>query len=71
MKDELVLQSRIKNSNDLQLQISDINGKVLIQDKIGKNINEHHVDMSKLAAGLYLIRLSNKEFTATEKVVKQ
>lgn len=71
VKEELVLQSRIQNSNDLQLQISDINGKVLIQDKIGKNINEHHVDMSKLAAGLYLIRLSNKEFTATEKVVKQ
>lgn len=49
----------------------DISGKVLRQLPISTTDSEVELDMHEVAAGVYFIKLSDKDMFETRKVVKQ
>ena len=53
----------------LQLQIFDLNGKLLIEDRVSSNVAT--VDLNNLGASIYLMRLSNSKEILAEKLSMQ
>ena len=59
----------LDDSNEVKLEILDINGRVLKLQTL--DVSQNKVDVSQLPAGIYLFRVSSIKGTVTRKVVKQ
>lgn len=53
----------------LDLQLLDLNGKVILAEKISPNSKTHQMSFAGISAGIYLINLSNGLVQFSEKVV--
>ena len=53
----------------LDLQLLDLNGKVIFTEKISPNSKTHQMSFAGISAGVYLINLSNGSVQFSEKVV--
>ena len=67
VKDKLTIQVNSKKSIRANLVIMDITGKELIRDDIRLNqgLNNHTIDLSFFAQGIYLVSLQSADFTKT------
>ncbi len=61
----LVLEEEMVNENTL-VEVLDLNGEVVLKQDYQTN-----VDISDLANGIYLLRVSNEKFNLTKKVIKE
>lgn len=63
--------STIATSGNLNLQVIDVTGRVIRQQEISTSgtVMEVHPDWNSVESGIYLIRLSNKEWSAEGKVI--
>ena len=69
-----VVTISINGINDnLDLQVIDLQGKLIHTEKLSKDIPSYtkDIDLSKYAKGIYYIRLTNTSFTKVEKLVVQ
>lgn len=57
----------VKNSSDFQMQLVDVNGHILILQKMNSQLTE--VDISKLEKGIYFIRIQSEDFIGTKKLI--
>lgn len=72
VNNELTVRYELKNPADAQLQIVDINGKVLRQHVQGKqDSQEIRFNVSELSAGFYFVRLVSEQSMLVRKFVKQ
>ena len=62
----LEMESPIKNFTYF---ISDISGKILLQNNIENSINKENIDVSFLQSGTYILKISGEEFISTQKFV--
>ncbi|MBX9784135.1 MAG: T9SS type A sorting domain-containing protein [Chitinophagaceae bacterium] len=53
------------------LQLFSSNGQVVLQQQVNEGTRQFNIDISKLPAGIYTIRLSNEQKTEIIKLVKQ
>lgn len=60
----------IISSGTYRVQILDLNGKVLYNDKAEGNIVKY-IDFNQMSSGLYLIRIFNDSYNYVKKIVKQ
>lgn len=51
----------LKGDREFNLEISDITGKVVIKEQVGKNVSKYQVDLSELDKGIYIYRLYDGE----------
>lgn len=58
-------------SNDISIQLSDMNGKVLSVPVDEKSAGKYKMDISRLPSGMYFIRLSGKQHVEIQKIIKQ
>jgi hypothetical protein len=72
VKDELTININ-GNEKSLDLTITDMNGKILLSEKLNISGSEFRkqLDMSGFAQGIYFIRLTSGERSYSEKVVVQ
>jgi len=56
-----------KNINNIQLVVTDVRGKVIVNKKI--NQNENMIDLSGNKPGIYFIRVNNKDNVYTGKII--
>jgi hypothetical protein len=65
------LQYEVQNKEPLQLVISDITGRILLQTNLPAHQNSYHIHAANWAAGVYLYQLSQKGTTTMSgKLVK-
>lgn len=58
------------NTNASKVAILDLGGRMLAQKRPGENLN-FSMDLSGLASGIYLVRITGKTFTTTGRIVIQ
>lgn len=58
----------LNNLNNANLQVSDINGRILLTQKLNST---NSIDMSNLPTATYLFKINSDEGTATSKVIKK
>ena len=61
-----IINIELDKNNNYSVQITDIVGKVVIDDKISSNTS---FDLKHLDAGVYFVNVSNNEISKTEKIV--
>ncbi|MEX0813096.1 MAG: alkaline phosphatase D family protein [Chitinophagales bacterium] len=69
----LQMQYYSPNQRKIQLQVIDLNGRVLIQEEINRHqqgVNYLQMDISKLAKGTYWVHFNNGEETYQKQIVK-
>jgi hypothetical protein len=60
----------IRNSENIKsISISDISGKIISENEY-KNSNEISIDISKMAKGIYFIKLTDNKNIFTKKIIK-
>ena len=68
--DKLKLRNLKLETRDLQLEIIDITGKVMYEEKMGRRGDgEISVDVSHLPAGLYLVKLQTEDAFGVRKII--
>ncbi len=65
---ETITISTTGTKGKIDVVITDISGKVLMQDEVSNNAT---VDVSKLSAGMYFVRLKVGEFNTVKKMMKR
>jgi hypothetical protein len=65
--DKIVNIALFKQNEELEVTITDLNGKELIHKMISSGIN--NIDISNLSKGLYFIQVRNKIISNTEKLI--
>ncbi|MCC6584893.1 MAG: T9SS type A sorting domain-containing protein [Chitinophagales bacterium] len=58
-------------NKDVQVDIIDITGKVVLSAVVESNTFDKMIHLKSLAGGIYLIKLSNNDFNTTAKFVKE
>jgi hypothetical protein len=67
--DEVTLDWNITSGDNLrEVTVYDINGRVVLKESVSPNVINQSIDIASLEAGMYMIEVSNGEFTATEKL---
>ncbi|MDR0873429.1 MAG: family 43 glycosylhydrolase [Prevotellaceae bacterium] len=64
---ENIVTVTIENSGNADIQISDLQGKIVLQKQI--NQTETNINISGLSAGLYLVNVVSDEFNVVKKLV--
>jgi hypothetical protein len=69
-QNELTLDIMMQDENPVQVSIMDITGKMLMRNtyELGKDQNRVTLDVSKLAAGMYVVRVENGETVGVQKL---
>jgi extracellular elastinolytic metalloproteinase len=58
-------------ASETQIELFEISGKVLHSETLKPNSTSNHsIDLTSFEAGIYLIRISNNEYNATQKIIK-
>jgi hypothetical protein len=72
VQDEMKLQIVSDISATFQMDIFDMQGRLMMSDLIDFSIGEnvYHFDVSRLSRGTHLIKFSNEEKIATAKLLK-
>ena len=65
----LTIRSSFTFKDNVQGQIYDVNGKVVGQFEITNGQRVHHLDLSALTSGIYIVKFSNPNFVRTKKIV--
>ena len=60
-----------QSSDYIYLTITDIQGRVLIQEKLDGSLNNHSLDTDHLSAGTYLLRLTDGKKSYSTKIIHQ
>ncbi|HUM52581.1 MAG TPA: zinc-dependent metalloprotease [Chitinophagales bacterium] len=71
VNDNMIIHFNNNNKNDVVFDIFDITGKLISNQIIPKNTFDYSVNTSILSKGMYLIKLSNTDFSATDKFIKE
>ncbi len=58
-------------NNDVFVDVVDITGKIVSTSIINQHTFDSFVDIKSLASGVYLIKLSNEDFSSTAKFIKE
>lgn len=58
-------------NNDVAVDVVDITGKIVSSSIIKQHTFDSFVDVKSLASGVYLIKLSNSDFTSAAKFIKE
>lgn len=69
VNDKLFLN--LKNGAEYAIDVFDLNGKLLIQDKINGNENSNYLNVQELPQGVYTIRVLHSESAQVFKFIKQ
>lgn len=69
--DMVFLKANFKTAKDVGVEVLDISGKTLLRTDWQNAIqgNDYQLDLSKVAAGVYLIRLTSDSESATKRIV--
>jgi hypothetical protein len=67
---ELTIEFENKQTTGTAIELLDISGKVLYTAMINPGETRHQINLTSLEEGLYLIRISNTDYTVTKKVIK-
>lgn len=71
VKDILNIDYSAREVNTINLEILDISGKVVYEDSYASDILTQTLNLEKLDAGIYIIRIGNEEYNYAQKVIKQ
>jgi hypothetical protein len=71
VKDELHIRFNDMLNGNLEISILDVQGRILLNRSFESNQTEHILNMSKLEAGVYLVRIVVGENVALKRVVKR
>ncbi|MBM3160180.1 MAG: T9SS type A sorting domain-containing protein, partial [Bacteroidetes bacterium] len=63
VNDLLIIQLNGLNKSDLQVELIDLNGRIIVQQTIGKGSTIGYVDVSTVYTGNYLLKFKNQHFT--------
>lgn len=69
VNDKLFLN--LKNGAEYTIDVFDLNGKLLIQDKINGNENSNYLNVQELPQGVYTVRVLRSESAQVFKFIKQ
>jgi subtilisin-like proprotein convertase family protein len=67
-------QVTISNSSNIQLEkaaIYDLNGKLISQTNLSNMVGEKVIDVSELAAGVYVVQISSDNASAIKRLIKE
>ena len=64
-----ILNIKLKNYNNAQVNIYDLNGRVVLKQNLTSDISV--IDIQKLNSGLYLLKMNTKNKTITKRIIKQ
>jgi len=70
----ITMQVYLKESSDITMEVLDLKGKVLSAVQYpaqSEGMRFFHSEMSGIANGLYIVRITGKNFTKTYRVIKQ
>ena len=65
--DDLFIQAQSDNSDPVEVRIYTITGR-LIQETVTEMRPTLHIDVSRLATGLYILQLKNQKFHAETRI---
>lgn len=70
-KDMVYLRASFEDDRDLEIDIMDISGKLILKLdwKDASNSNNFNIDVSALAEGVYLVRLKDRNEIATKRLI--
>lgn len=67
---QIQLQYNLKNATDLQISVVDINGRVMLENKVeDAERGRRTLDLSKMSDGIYIIKISSGKNYTFKKVV--
>jgi PKD repeat protein len=67
---EAVIQlSRVTTDEDLTIQVTDLQGRVLHQGILIQNTKDYRLDLSTFAPAVYVVTIQGKAFTETRKLI--
>lgn len=71
--EQVVIQYHTYKAEEMTITLSDLNGKVVFTNNIGKSnkgVNYAHFDGSGLAEGMYIITISGKSASLSQRLIK-
>jgi hypothetical protein len=71
VNDNMIIHFNNNNKNDVVFDIFDITGKLVSNQIIPKNTFDYSINTSVLSKGMYLLKLWNADFSATDKFIKE
>lgn len=71
VNDNMIIHFNKSTKNDVTATIYDITGKLINTQSIAKNIFDYILNTSNLSKGMYIIKIADKEFSATDKFIKE
>ena len=67
---ELTIEFEKLQTTNTKVELLDISGKVIYTATINPGNTQHQINLSSFEEGLYLIRISNTDYTVAKKVIK-
>lgn len=69
---KLTIQYKSAENENMQLQLLDMNGRILKQQniRVQLGVNQFHLDTDNYPSGFYLLQLQSKKISFTEKIIK-
>ena len=66
----LTIHNNKPSLKNIQVQVSDITGKVIVNDWMNKGNADYFLNVQDLSSGIYFVRLFNDELSVVEKFIK-
>lgn len=70
-KNQLIIENKDIKSKDIQLQILDLSGKIILEDSMKKNTNIRSISVHTLPAGMYVLKLFSDDSYIIKKFIKE
>lgn len=71
VNEHLVIHFDSNLKNDVALDVYDLTGKLISNQTVSKNTFDYSLNTTAFSKGMYLIKLSNNDFSATDKFIKE
>ena len=59
----------LENGNDFTVKVTDLTGKIVMEQKIGQGVWQEEFNIENLSAGIYLVHILSGDFRQTEKLI--
>jgi hypothetical protein len=67
-KDASTIRLNTSSNEDLELRITDLQGHLILKDKIQANQNSYNLNTSEFTSGMYLVTISNNQIKHSERL---
>ena len=67
-KDASAIHINTSSNEDLEISITDLQGHIILKDKIQAKQNNYNLNTSEFASGIYLVTISNNQMKHSERL---